>query len=205
MFKDILVQQKYEKEELIRKKYVTRSQLDIAKDTLEHDIIKVITGPRRAGKSTFAFLLLKNSEFAYANFDDERFLAVKNYDEILKSIFEVYPDTKIIFFDEIQNLENWELFVTRLHRRGYNLLLTGSNAHLLSKEMATFLTGRHIPIEILPFSFREYLADTNIEADIEERGIIPEAVGNILSMLEDYLEKRKKNIIPTFNISSIMK
>ena len=72
-------------------------------------------------------------------------------------------DVKTILFDEIQNLTSWELFVNRLHREGYNLVLTGSSVHLLSKELATHLTGRHMPIEILPFDFNEFLRARSIK------------------------------------------
>ena len=86
-------------------------------------------------------MLLKDKNFAYLNFDDENLSKIKNTDEIVKGIFEVYSEPKFILFDEIQNLPNWELFVNKLQRRGYNLILTGSNARLLSKELATALTG----------------------------------------------------------------
>lgn len=141
--------------------YIKREKLNFAQKFLDTDLIKIITGPRRAGKSVFAFLLLKNIKFAYINFADENLLKVKNYDEILNALFEVYPDAKIVFFDEIQNLNNWEIFVNKLQRRGYNIILTGSNAKLLSKELATNLTGRYINIEVLPFSFTEFLTARN--------------------------------------------
>ena len=68
-----------------------------------------------------------------------------------------------VMLDEIQNLNNWELFVNKLKRRGYNLIITGSNSKLLSKEFASALTGRYIPIEIFPFNFREFLKAKNYE------------------------------------------
>lgn len=66
-----------------------------------------------------------------------------------------YGNPRHLLLDEIQNLPKWELFVNRLQRQGYRLLLTGSNAHLLSGELATHLTGRHLPIVLFPFSFTE--------------------------------------------------
>ncbi|MFZ3055885.1 MAG: AAA family ATPase, partial [Smithella sp.] len=62
-----------------------------------------------------------------------------------------------LFFDEIQNLPRWELFVNRLQRQGFKMLITGSNANLLSSELSTHLTGRHAAVALFPFSFREYL------------------------------------------------
>jgi len=186
--KEIILQHKAEKERILSQKYVSREKLAFAKKQLENDLIKVIVGPRRAGKSIFSFLLLRDKRFAYLNFDDEKLRNVPNYDEIIKGIFEVYPDCDLIFFDEIQNLPDWELFVNKLHRRGYNLVLTGSNAKLLSTELATALTGRHIPIEILPFSFREFLDAKNFDAGNEQMAL-PEAKGKMLHLLELYLRE----------------
>jgi len=188
MIKDIVLQHKLEKEKFLSREYISRDKLVFAKKFLDKDLIKVITGPRRVGKSVFSILLLKNKEFAYLNFDDENLLKIKNYDDILKTIFEVYPKLDIILFDEIQNLENWELFVNKLQRRGYNLILTGSNARLLSKELGTVLTGRYVPIEIFPFSFKEFLKAKNFELKVNDFKI-PELRGKILNYLEEYLKK----------------
>ena len=186
MINDIIQQHKLEKEKLLSKAYIAREQIPHAEKFLNSELVKVITGPRRAGKSVFAFLLLKDKDFAYINFEDENLLKIKNYDEIIQGIFEVYPDINRIFFDEIQDLPNWEIFVNKLHRRGYNLILTGSNANLLSKEMASALTGRYIPIEILPFSFKEFLLAKN---RTYQNGVLfsPENKGSLLNLLRIYL------------------
>jgi uncharacterized protein len=151
---DILLQQKREIEARTKEPYIKR-------DTtigLNNDLIKVIIGPRRAGKSFYAMHYLKNAgSFGYINFDDEKLIEVQNYDELLAAMNIVYDQPTFLLFDEIQNLPKWELFVNRLQRQGYNLIITGSNSHLLSKELATHLTGRHILRTILPFSFQEYL------------------------------------------------
>ncbi|MHB1274616.1 MAG: ATP-binding protein [Candidatus Humimicrobiaceae bacterium] len=186
MIKNIVYQHKLEKESLVSKEYIFREKLNFAKKFVDSDLIKVITGPRRTGKSVAAFLLLKEKNFAYLNFDDENLLKVKNYDEIVKAIFEVYPENKYLFFDEIQNLKNWEIFVNKLQRRGHNLILTGSNAKLLSKELGTVLTGRYIPIEIFPFSFREFLNAKGLEIKKEEINV-PEIQGRILNNLDEYI------------------
>lgn len=186
MLKEIIFQHKKEKDKLLAKTYVFREQFEFGKKQIENDLIKIIIGPRRAGKSIFSMILLKGKEFAYLNFDDENILKITDGDEIIKGIFEVYGEQKIILFDEIQNFKNWELFANKLHRRGYNLILTGSNARLLNKELATVLTGRHIPIEILPFSFKEFLAAKNFtppNGDI----FLPETKGILLNYLGDYL------------------
>ncbi|MBZ1345221.1 MAG: ATP-binding protein [Candidatus Nealsonbacteria bacterium] len=187
MIKNIILQHKLEQEKFLSKEYITREKLNFAKKFLDKDLIKVITGPRRSGKSVFSILLLKRKEFAYLNFDDENLLKFKNYDEIVKTILEVYPKSKYVLFDEIQNLENWEFFVNKLQRRGYNLILTGSNAKLLSKELGTVLTGRYIPIEIFPFSFKEFLITKNFEIK-KEYLEIPETKGKIFNYLDNYLK-----------------
>jgi len=186
MIKNTVIQHKLEKEKLISKDYVLREKKANAQQLIESDLIKIITGPRRAGKSVSAFLMLKNKEFAYLNFDDENLLKTDNYDKILQALFEVYPGSKYIFFDEIQNLDNWEIFVNKLHRRGYNLILTGSNAKLLSKELSTTLTGRYIPVEIFPFSFKEFIKTADFAASTQTQNI-PEHQGNLLYTLEKYL------------------
>lgn len=186
MLKEIIFQHKKEKDKLLEKTYVFREQFEFGKKQIGNDLIKIITGPRRAGKSIFSMILLKEKEFAYLNFDDENILKFTDGDEIIKGIIEIYGEQKIILFDEIQNFKNWELFVNKLHRRGYNLILTGSNARLLNKELATVLTGRHIPIEILPFNFKEFLAAKNFTPSKSEI-FLPETKGVLLNHLGDYL------------------
>lgn len=186
MIKDIILQHKVEKEKLLSKSYIFREKLDFANSFIENDLIKVIIGPRRSGKSVFSFLLLRDKNFAYLNFDDENLLKITNYDSILKGIFEIYPESKFIFFDEIQNLPQWELFCNKLQRRGYNLILTGSNAKLLSQELSTVLTGRHISIELFPFNFKEFLKARKFQ--IPDSIELPEVKGKILNYLDEYLK-----------------
>src|SRR3989338_1817624 len=152
--KERAILQKREIEVKLKEKYIERNQ-DLK---LNNDLIKVIVGPRRAGKSFFAIHFLdKKGKFGYVNFDDEKLIEVENYDEIITSLNSVYDNPKFVLFDEIQNLPKWELFANRLQRQGYNLIITGSNSNLLSKELATHLTGRHLLTNIFPFSFKEYL------------------------------------------------
>ncbi len=188
MLKNIILEQKRQKEELLTFSYVPRNKEDYAKRWLDTSLIKVILGPRRAGKSIFSLLLLKDRPFMYFNFDDEALSTVGNIatDELMKELHSIYGEVKTIMFDEIQNLPNWELFVNRLHRAGYNLILTGSNAYLLSQELATHLTGRHIPIEILPFDFMEYSKAKKIDITGEYVDL-PSQRGHILNLLEEYL------------------
>ncbi len=187
MIKNAIIQQKLEKEKFLSRSYIPREKLGDFKTKLSSGLIKVITGPRRAGKSVFAFLLLKDEDFAYVNFDDEVLLKPDNYDAIFTALLEVYPKSKYFLFDEIQNLDKWEVFVNKLHRRGYNIVLTGSNARLLSSELSTALTGRYSAVEILPFSFREFLFARNYPP--EQAAASPEAKAGLLSLLEEYLRQ----------------
>lgn len=189
MLKDIVVKQKHEKEQLLLLRYVPRTKDHVGKQWLDSNLIKVVVGPRRAGKSVYSLMLLKDRPFLYFNFDDEILASTNGIatDDLMKNLHATYGSgVKTILFDEIQNLPNWELFANRLHRERYNLVLTGSNARLLSQELATHLTGRHIPIEILPFDFNEFLRARNFVVD-PEFGSLPQARGELLKLLEEYL------------------
>ena len=156
--------------------------------------IRVVVGPRRAGKSSYALhrTFMESGGWGYANFDDERLGALKDFDELVAVLDSLYGNPEGFLFDEIQNVPKWELFVNRLHRSGRRLLLTGSNAHLLSSELATHLTGRHVQIPLLSFSFSEFLAaerTREAKTDVEyreacrryaRRGGFPEVVLNAL-------------------------
>jgi len=186
MNKEILIKQKKELEYLLKKPYIPRQKMVEAKSFLDSDLVKVVIGPRRAGKSIFTAHLFKDKLPAYVNFDDENLVKLEDYDELIKELHSLYGQNKYLLFDEIQNLPNWELFINRLHREGYNLLLTGSNAKLLSQELATSLTGRHVPIEILPFNFKEYLKAKEFEYQ-ENEMVLPEKKGMLLNLLIDYM------------------
>jgi len=188
MLKSTVLKQKGEKERLLSLPYIERTKEKEAKKWLDSDLIKVVLGPRRAGKSVFSLMLLKDKDFAYFNFDDESLPGEDKLDlnELMSELRQAYGETKNILFDEIQNLPKWELFVNRLHREGYNLVLTGSNARLLSKELATHLTGRHIPIQILPFDFSEILRAKQYEVT-EEKLAVPSEKGKLLQIVNEYM------------------
>jgi len=156
LIRDVLIQQKRELAEQLKKTYIQRS---IDPSRFANDMIEVISGPRRAGKSFFCIRFLKTlGNFGYVNFDDERLVDIKNYDEVVDVLKDLYDSPRILLLDEIQNVPGWELLINRLQRQGYNLIITGSNSNLLSKELATHLTGRHYTATIFPFSFKEYLS-----------------------------------------------
>lgn len=188
MLKSTVLKQKQEKERLLSLPYIERTKEKEAKKWLNSDLIKVVLGPRRAGKSVFSLMLLRDEQFAYFNFDDESLPGEEKLDlnELMSELRQAYGDTKYVLFDEIQNLPKWELFVNRLHREGYNLVLTGSNARLLSKELATALTGRHIPIQILPFDFTEILRAKGYAVSADKL-LIPEEKAKFLGYLNEYM------------------
>lgn len=168
MLRDIILLQKRELECRLKETYVERKiQLPLNLDT---GLINLITGPRRAGKSFYAaHLIRETASYGYVNFDDERLISIEDYDEIINAVNSVYNNPRYLLFDEIQNLPRWEMFVNRLQRQGIMLLITGSNANLLSSELATHLTGRHSVRVLFPFSFGERLATLNHELTEPEK------------------------------------
>ncbi len=186
MIKNIIYQQFQERNELLGHDYIKRSDVQVNKEYLSTGLIKLISGPRRAGKSVFSLQLLKNENFAYLNFDDDQLLKHFDEDAVIQSLNEIYPDYRYLLLDEIQNLPHWELWVNKLNRRGTNLVITGSNARLLSGEMATSLTGRYVQIEVFPFSFAELLRFHKISLT-DRQPLIPAEIGNILNHLNNFL------------------
>jgi len=167
MIRDVLLLQRREIEQRLQERYIER-QFDLSRAS--HDLIQVILGPRRAGKSFFAMHLVQAlGHFGYVNFDDERLMEVDDYDALIAAVDTLYERPQHLLLDEVQNVPRWELLVNRLQRQGYRLTITGSNAHLLSTELATHLTGRHIPIALFPFTFSEYLQSLDREMTEREK------------------------------------
>jgi len=144
-----------------------RDKLSEVPELIKHKINIVVTGHRRGGKSTFLLQWMKkyyHSNFYYLDFSDERLVDFKTTDfQLLYEIFlEQYGEKDIFYFDELQGKKyDWNRFVNRLYSEGKRFFITGSNADLLSKEISTYLTGRHFDIMIYPFSFKEYLGYHN--------------------------------------------
>lgn len=155
---------------------------------LNSHLAQVVIGVRRCGKSTLCKNVLKKAKvkFGYINFDDERLGGIKadDLDDILLTLYQINGDLEYFFFDEIQNVEHWELFINRLLRQGKHLLITGSNSKLLSQDLATHLTGRHSKIELLPFSFAEFCEYNQVTLSplsTKNRGLIARAFDQYLS------------------------
>ena len=154
--KTIILNQRKERDELLSRPYLTRrNSLDIDLLLSSH-LIKLITGPRRVGKSTQALLMLHNKNFAYLNFDNQPLLDAWDANLVMRTLEDVYPGYDYLLLDEVQNLAGWDLWVSELYRQGKNLVVTGSNAKMLSSEMATVLTGKYLQVEMLPFSLEEF-------------------------------------------------
>ena len=159
----VILNQRKERDRLSAYSYQPRqTRYDVAQ-LLDSKMIKLITGPRRVGKSVFALLMLREKNFAYLNFDDNQLLEKWDEDLVMQLLDETYTGYEYLLLDEIQNLPAWDVWVSKLYRNGKNLIITGSNAKMLSGEMATLLTGRYLQIEMLPFSLQEVLAYKHID------------------------------------------
>lgn len=179
--KTTIFNQRAERDELLSRPYQQRHTRYDADELLQNPLIKLITGPRRVGKSVFALLMLQGKNFAYLNFDDNQLLEKWDEDLAMSALDDVYPGYDFMLLDEIQNLPDWDSWVSKLYRRGKNLIITGSNAKMLSSEMATVLTGRYLQIEMLPFSLDETMSWRDISLDREK----PTAQAIVLA--DDYL------------------
>jgi hypothetical protein len=163
----IILDQKIELEhELNKQDVILREGIDTCKQYIKHPNILLVTGLRRAGKSFFANLLVQKKKYAFLKFDDERLIEFKSTDFnlVLECFKGLYKDFEYIVFDEIQNIEGWDLFISRLRSR-YKIIVTGSNANLLSNELSTYLTGRFMDYMIFPLSFSEFLSYNKISFD----------------------------------------
>ncbi|EQD79092.1 ATPase, partial [mine drainage metagenome] len=125
-----------------------------------------ILGVRRSGKSVLTWLMLKDKKFGYVDFFDERLTTLRSDElaKIIQAFFELYSNVDYFVFDEIQRVQGWERFVSRL-RTSKRIVITGSNSGLLRGNLSTFITGRHSDIVLFPFSFREFLKTNGIELD----------------------------------------
>ncbi len=176
-----------ENQELILNKKLVHRKIQI----VETDNITVLTGIRRCGKTYTLYEIAQSFDselILFLDFEDERLIALNSlsdYDVILDSYKILFPDKKpILFFDEIQNLNNWHFYLKRLHVQGYKIYVTGSNANMISREIATYLKGRSIEINIYPFSFNEFLQLKKIK--FQSKDVILNQP-SILNAFEEYL------------------
>lgn len=181
--KTIVLNQLKERDELLSRPYLTRRSNQDTDLLLNSHLIKLITGPRRVGKSTQALLMLRDKNFAYLNFDSQQLLDAWDANLVMRMLDDVYPGYEYLLLDEVQNLESWDMWVSELYRMGKNLVITGSNAKMLSSEMATVLTGKYLQVEMLPFSLEEFF-DWN---KLELHNLKPELDAEYKVLTDDYM------------------
>lgn len=176
----VLLEQQDELEALEGEVLIHRPEEDLI--NLKSKLAQVVIGVRRSGKSTLCFNALKKAgvHYAYANFDDERLADLKtgDLDNVLQTLYKIYGKFDYLFLDEIQNIDGWPLFVNRLLRQKIHILITGSNAKLLSSELASHLTGRHHKIELFPFSFKDWCTINELDytrLTTKNRGLLSKA------------------------------
>ena len=159
--KDLLKQIILEQREMLHSSDRVYVQRHIADEWLTTTEILILSGIRRSGKSVLMQQIrdrLPEKDFFF-NFDDERLANFKmeDFQTLQECFFELFGEQHTYYFDEIQNIEGWERYVRRLYNAGNKVVITGSNARMLSRELGTHLTGRYMQVEIYPFSFKEYL------------------------------------------------
>lgn len=168
----------------------------------------VISGIRRSGKSTLLNQILDKfyeKGVYYLNFEDERLVdfSVDDFNALYETFLELFGERRVFFFDEIQNVPKWEMFVRRMQGKGYKFFITGSNASLLSKELGAKLTGRCVNIELYPFSFDEYLLfngykpQKNVFSYTAERGAIKKYFAEYLKHggMPEYLKYKDATLL----------
>lgn len=165
LLENILADQKEDLEVLKTEKLCFRKEQELI--DLGSTQAQVVIGVRRSGKSTLCYqaLAAAGKSFAYVDFDDERLKDVKADDlnDILEVLYKIYGNFGYLFLDEIQDVEGWHLFVNRMLRKRMHVIITGSNAKLLSSELSTYLSGRNKEIHLYPFSFAEYCEITDVD------------------------------------------
>ncbi len=188
MLIDILKKIILENQELIFNKRLISREYSIP----ETDNITVLIGIRRCGKTYTLYekaQSIDKDSILFLDFEDERLITLStlsDYDIIIDAYKSLFPDKEpVLFFDEIQNLKNWHFYLKRLHVTGYKIFVTGSNANLISSEIATFLKGRSLETTIYPFSFSEFLKIKNIE--FSQNDYYLNKI-NILNLFDEFLQ-----------------
>jgi len=188
---EIVIEQRSQFERL-NEEIIERDILSEVKGRIESPFIMIISGIRRCGKSTLMKLIRKDSykdqNVHYFSFEDERLFEfdLNDFNLLLETLLMINGRSNIFFFDEIQNINGWEVFVRRLHDSGAKIYITGSNSTMISKELGSRLTGRFIRLELFPFSFREFLRYRGVSFDeflgTEERAAIKASFEEYLRM-----------------------
>ena len=182
----VLAEQQEEVENYTPKRWVTRKEESLFE--FDSTMAQVVIGVRRSGKSTLCHkVLLEHAiRYGYVNFDDDRLanMQVDDLNTVLSCVYQLYgTDILYLVLDEIQNVDGWYLFVNRLLRTNLHIFVTGSNAKLLSGELATHLTGRYNEIHLFPFSFSEFCRYHQIDT----KGITTKAEAERKRAFMDYI------------------
>lgn len=171
--------------------------------------IVAITGIRRCGKSTLMRQAIHQAigidNCYYLDFEDERLLGftVDDFNQLYEVFVELFGERQTFVFDEIQIIPGWESFVRRMHKNSYKFMISGSSADLLSSELSTKLTGRHVTVELLPFSFQEYLGLQSFDFEPEkplstkEKGLLQNAFNSYIEVggIPEYLHHNNPIIL----------
>ncbi|MDE6632684.1 MAG: ATP-binding protein, partial [Muribaculaceae bacterium] len=180
------------REEVMRHKVIPRN---ITIDDFDR---QVLVGVRRAGKSYILYGQIQKlitsgktwDEILYLNFEDERLTGMDISD--LNSILEIHARISdkrpMLFLDEIQNIEGWEKFARRIADNKYHVVITGSNAKMLSTDVAATLGGRYLTKEVFPLSFKEYLAITGIDSEDKFLTATTERRALLMRQFEEYFQ-----------------
>ena len=177
---------------LVQGGLIARDLLPEAKAALTNDNrVLALSGMRRTGKSTLLLQLMSEVDnVAYFNFEDEKLLgfSVEHFGELEEALIEVYGPARYWFFDEIQNVGNFEVAVRRMQDSGKKMVITGSDSSMLSMEFGSKLTGRYKQLELFPFSFSEYLRFQNVSFE-EKDFYLPEAKVMLKTWFTRWLEQ----------------
>ncbi len=200
---------------LSQRQELVRSTADIQRTLLPRIDLKsrhvvILTGIRRCGKSTLLRQIMRQLPFSYFfDFEDPRAARFELSDfERLEDVFRATGSSRYYFFDEIQNVPQWERYVRKLQDAGNKVFLTGSNASLLSQELGAKLTGRHLSYVLFPFSYSEMLQYTHLDNDSAsferyiEKGGFPEhlAFDNVNILMQLFHDIIARDIIARLGI-----
>jgi uncharacterized protein len=168
--KQIIVDQQEERKLIDN---IPRQQFNKIQELSQSRLIVIVMGIRRCGKSTLMQQIqsIQPEQDFCLSFEDERLISfnVEDFQILLEIFIELFGEQKTLYFDEIQNIEGWELFIRRMHDYGYKIYLTGSNANLLSRELGTHLTGRYVTVELYPYAFAEYCVAKQHSIDVKRQ------------------------------------
>ena len=226
----VLAEQQEEIENCRPQEWIARREESLFE--FDTKMAQVVIGVRRSGKSTLCHKVLRERRLRYGfvNFDDDRLASLRTEDlnTVLSCVYQIYgTDIRYLLLDEIQDVDGWYLFVNRLLRTDLHVFVTGSNAKLLSGELATHLTGRYNEIRLYPFSFSEYcqyhqidMTGITTKADAERKrafmdyihnGGFPEMQGlrnkrsHVQSLIEAILRKDIQKRFKIRNIEALRK